>query len=66
MVSTVTHALWNGGAYAFFGEGPKAGYLGLPNTIVFGPEIGIVGLAANVLFLAVMARIFRRAASPPA
>jgi membrane protease YdiL (CAAX protease family) len=56
VVSSVSHALWNGGAYAFFGEGPTAGVLGLPNTIVFGPEIGIVGLAANVLFLAAIHR----------
>jgi hypothetical protein len=50
VVSSVSHALWNGAAYAFYGEGPKSGPLGLPNTIVFGPEIGMVGLAANVVF----------------
>jgi membrane protease YdiL (CAAX protease family) len=50
VVSSVSHGLWNGAAYAFFGEGPKSGPLGLPNTIVFGPEIGVIGLAANVLF----------------
>lgn len=52
VVSSVSHALWNGAAYALFGEGPKSGALGLPNTIVFGPEIGVIGLVANVCFLA--------------
>lgn len=63
VVSSVSHALWNGGAYAFFGEGPKAGALGLPNTIVFGPEIGIVGLGANALFLAALYIRARRSAA---
>ena len=54
VVSSVSHALWNGAAYAFFGEGPKSGPLGLPNTIVWGPEVGIAGLGANVLFLAAL------------
>jgi len=51
VVSSFSHALWNGAAYTLFGEGPKSGPLGLPNTIVFGPEIGVIGLAANLLFL---------------
>jgi uncharacterized protein len=51
VVSSVSHALWNGGAYVLFGEGPKSGPLGLPNTIIFGPEIGVIGLTANLLFL---------------
>lgn len=51
LVPSVSHAVWNGAAYALFGEGPKAGAGGLANTIVFGPEIGIVGLIVNAAFL---------------
>jgi membrane protease YdiL (CAAX protease family) len=54
VVSSVSHALWNGAAYAFFGEGPKSGPLGLPNTIIWGPEIGVVGLTANVVCFAAL------------
>ncbi|MGB6520263.1 MAG: CPBP family intramembrane glutamic endopeptidase [Candidatus Cybelea sp.] len=54
VVSTVSHSLWNGAAYTAFGEGPKAGVLGLPNSIIFGPEIGIVGLTVNLIFLAIL------------
>ena len=54
LVSSVSHAVWNGGAYALFGEGPKAGAGGLANTIIFGPEIGVVGLLANAAFLCVL------------
>ena len=54
VVSSVCHALWNAGAYVFFGEGPKPGAFGMIDTFIFAPEIGLVGLAANLLFLATL------------
>lgn len=42
-------------AYVLFGFGPKAGALGIKNTGLFGPEeVGAIGLALNVAFLAAL------------
>ena len=49
LVSSASHGLWNGIAYVFFGFGAKAGALGITNTLIFGPEIGILGLGINTL-----------------
>jgi hypothetical protein len=56
VVTSVSHSVWNGVAYTLFGEGPKPGAFGPIETIIFAPEIGIVGLAANLIFLAVLFR----------
>ena len=53
IVASVSHGLWNGLAYVFFGFGTKVGALGIENTAVFGPEVGVLGLALNAGFLAV-------------
>jgi len=54
VVTGVSHALWNAGAYAIYGEGPKPGAFGTIDTLIFGPEIGLVGFILNSLFLAVL------------
>jgi len=54
LVSSVSHGVWNGGAYVFFGYGTTVGALGLHETAVYGPEVGLVGLALNVLFAAAL------------
>lgn len=46
-VSSVSHAVWNAFAYELFGFGEKIGSLGITNTIVFGPEIGLLGILLN-------------------
>ena len=56
IVSSVSHGLWNGGAYVLFGYGAKDGALGIADTEVFGPESGYLGLALNIAFLVVVAR----------
>jgi CAAX protease family protein len=47
IVSSGSHGLWNGIAYVFFGFGSKTGVLGIRNTGIFGPEIGVLGLVIN-------------------
>jgi membrane protease YdiL (CAAX protease family) len=50
IVASVSHGLWNGGAYIFFGYGTRTGALGIENTALYGPEVGALGLALNLLF----------------
>jgi len=56
IVSSVSHGAWNGMAYVLFGFGKKVGALGIKNTGFFGPEIGVLGLALNLAFLAALWR----------
>jgi hypothetical protein len=54
VVSSVSHGLWNGGTYVLFGFGTKIGALGIHETAIYGPEVGLLGLALNVLFAAAL------------
>jgi len=54
IVSSVSHGAWNGGAYVFFGFGTKLGALGVRETAIYGPEVGVLGLALNVAFAAAL------------
>ena len=50
VVTSVSHGLWNGGAYVLFGFGSNTGALGVKNTAIFGPEVGVLGLVLNLVF----------------
>jgi membrane protease YdiL (CAAX protease family) len=50
LVASLSHGLWNGIAYVFFGFGTKLGALGITKTAIFGPEIGLLGLGLNLIF----------------
>jgi len=54
IVASVSHGVWNGGAYVFFGHGTKIGALGIDDTAIYGPEVGILGLALNLIFAAAL------------
>jgi len=56
IVASLSHGLWNGIAYVFFGFGTKVGALGITNTAMFGPEIGFLGLFTNLVFAVVLWR----------
>jgi membrane protease YdiL (CAAX protease family) len=60
LASSVSHGIWNGLVYPFFGFGQRVGALGIRQTELYGPEVGILGLAANLLFVAVLWRSWRR------
>jgi membrane protease YdiL (CAAX protease family) len=64
-VTSVSHGFWNGLVYALFGYGTTLGALGIHNTTVFGPEIGLVGLGLNVAFAAVLWLRVGRAVQTP-
>lgn len=56
IVASASHGVWNGFTYAFFGFGAKAGALGIMETAIYGPEVGLLGLALNAVFVAVLWR----------
>jgi len=54
VVSSAAHGLWNGGAYVLFGFSTHPGKLGIADVWLWGPEVGVLGLAANLLFAAAL------------
>ena len=60
IVASVSHGVWNGIAYAFFGFGERAGALGIKETAIYGPEVGVLGLVLNAVFVAVLWRWWTR------
>jgi membrane protease YdiL (CAAX protease family) len=54
VVGSLGHSVWNVIAYGFFGLGTKVGALGIQETAIYGPEVGILGLVLNLLFLAAL------------
>lgn len=56
IVASVGHGLWNGINYGLFAFGEKVGALGVEETAIFGPEVGVVGLALNMVYAAVLWR----------
>jgi hypothetical protein len=75
IIASVAHGLWNGIDYILFGAGPRAGLLGVTATAVYGPEVGVMGVVANLAFALLLCRATRgrmppnanaTAGSPPA
>ena len=60
VVASVSHALWNGIDYPLYGFGEKVGALGIQQTHIFGPEVGVLGIVLNLLFAAFLYRLVRR------
>jgi CAAX protease family protein len=54
LAASVGHGLWNGLAYILFGFGTREGALGIQDTPLFGPEVGLLGLGLNAAFLAIL------------
>lgn len=52
VVPAVCHAVWNALDYPLFGYGEKVGALGIEKTHIFGPEVGVLGIAINSIFAA--------------
>lgn len=58
VVASVCHALWNGLTYPLFGFGQKVGALGIKEIHLFGPEVGVLGIALNLAFFVLMWRFY--------
>jgi membrane protease YdiL (CAAX protease family) len=50
IVASVSHGLWNGIVYVFFGFGTEVGALNISATGIYEPEVGILGLILNLIF----------------
>jgi membrane protease YdiL (CAAX protease family) len=59
LVASASHGLWNGLAYVLFGYGTHAGALGIRDTALYGPEVGLLGLAVNAAIVAALWLAFR-------
>ena len=46
----LSHAVWNALVYGLFGMGDAVGALGIQKTHLFGPEVGLLGIAGNLVF----------------
>jgi membrane protease YdiL (CAAX protease family) len=66
LVASAAHGLWNGLDYVLFGYGTRTGALGVAKAEVFGPEVGVLGLTLNVLFLLALWRWVRGKLPSPA
>jgi membrane protease YdiL (CAAX protease family) len=58
VVPAVCHAVWNGLDYPLYGFGEKVGALGIQETHIYGPEVGIVGGAVNVGVAIILWRLY--------
>jgi membrane protease YdiL (CAAX protease family) len=54
IVTSVSHGVWNGLAYTLFGFGSHVGALGIADTALYGPEVGVLGLFFNAVFAAAL------------
>lgn len=69
IVPGVCHAVWNGFDYPLFGFGERVGALGIAETELYGPEVGLLGLMLNALFAGLLgflliAALAKRRANP--
>lgn len=46
---SVCHAVWNGIDYPLFGFGEEIGALGVDQTHIYGPEVGVLGVGLNII-----------------
>ena len=51
IVASVSHGVWNGMVYLLFGLGERVGALGIVDSIIYGPERGVLGLVFNSAFV---------------
>jgi hypothetical protein len=51
VIPAVCHAVWNGLDYPLYGFGEKVGALGIDQTHLYGPEVGLLGILLNAAFV---------------
>lgn len=46
-VPAIYHSIWNALVYELFGFGTRTGALGVADTWIYGPELGLIGIVIN-------------------
>ncbi len=59
VVASLSHGVWNGLAYTLFGFGEKTGALGIQETWIWGPEVGVLGVLINLVIVVSFWRYFQ-------
>lgn len=54
VVASLCHSVWNGLDYPLFGFGERVGALGIEQTHIYGPEVGLAGIVANLIAAAAL------------
>lgn len=65
IVPSVCHAVWNGIDYPLYGFGEKVGALGIEQTHIYGPEVGVLGLIVNAAVAALLLFLVRKQMQQP-
>jgi len=66
VVPSVCHAVWNAIDYPLFGFGERVGALGIEETHIYGPEVGLLGVVINTIFALSLWFWWKRTTRPPA
>ena len=61
VVPSISHGAWNGLAYELFGTGAQVGLLGIQESAIFRPEVGVLGLVLNLVLAIGLWQWYRRA-----
>lgn len=51
LVASLSHGVWNGMAYSFFGLGGGTGFLNISDPVIYDPERGFIGIILNAAFV---------------
>lgn len=54
IVTGASHTLWNALTYVLYGIGPLSGFLGIKQTFIYGPEVGVIGLLLNIVVAVIL------------
>lgn len=61
VVPSISHGVWNGVVYTLFGTGAQVGLLGIQESTIFRPEVGVLGLGLNLVLAVGLWLWYRRA-----
>lgn len=64
VVASVSHGAYNAFDYVLFGFGANTGALGIADSALYHPDVGVLGLAANATYLIVILLLWKPQSDP--